>query len=155
MIKGFEFVETMEGYHYMPAVTAKKMDTCFTVKWGTENIKEVLNPKSNQFLMFQMAGILEIEGITEKTRTFGYLHLDYPHNRIQYMLQFKSAEQPPVNDYMFIGEKMNVKWWNLPFSHTTCYTTVINGADQLISRGVVFFKLKNLWPFLKSFKLYK
>ena len=155
MIKGFEFIEIMEGYHYMPAVMDKKQHMKFHVKWGTENIKEVLNPKSKSYLMFQMAGVMEIEGIVDKTRTFGYLHLNYPDNRIQYMLQFKSAEAPPVNDYILTGEKMNIQWWNLPFSHTTCYTTVINGADQLISRGVVFFKLKNAIPFLKSFKLYK
>jgi hypothetical protein len=154
-IKGFEMVETMEGYHCMPAISDKNMDLRFKVKWGTENLKEVLNPSSKQYLMFQMAGVLEAEGIVDKTRAFGYLHLNYPEHKLQYALQFKSAERPPENDYMLIGEKMNVQWWNLPVSHTTCYTTIINGADQLISRGVVFFKLKNAWPFIKSLKLYK
>ena len=155
MIKGFEFVEVMEGYHYMPAVTQKKMSLRFKVKWGTEKLKEVLDPKSPSYLMFQLAGVLEAEGIADKTRTFGYLHLKYPEHKIQYALQFKSAEPPPVNDYLLTGEKMNIQWWNLPFSHTTCYTTIINGGDQLISRGVVFFKLKNAVSFIKSFKIYR
>lgn len=154
-IKGFEFTEIMEGYHYMPAISDKRMPMRFHVKWGTENLKEVLDPSSKAYLMFQLAGVLEIDGIVEKTRTYGYIHLNYPDNRIQYALHFKSAEKPPENDYILMGEKMNIQWWNLPYSHTTCYTTVMNGADQIISRGVVFFKLKNAWPFLKSFKLYK
>lgn len=155
-IKGFEFTEVMEGYHYMPAVKKESMPLKFTLKWGTENLKDTLNPNSNRYLQFAAAGILEADGIvTGGTRTFGLIHLNYPENIIQYMLQFKSAERPPVNDYVLVGEKMNIKWYNLPYSHTTCYTTIVNGADQLISRGVAFFKMKNALSFIKSFKIYK
>ncbi|MGC8928886.1 MAG: hypothetical protein ACP5QK_13325, partial [Myxococcota bacterium] len=56
--------------------------------------------------------------------------------------------------YLYIGEKVNIKPWNLPVSHTTCFGTIVEReTNRLISRSVVFFRYSTIPSFLLSFRL--
>ena len=51
-------------------------------------------------------------------------------------------------------QKRNIKPWNLPVSHTTCYGELTEAkSGKLVSRSVTYFRLKTLPSFLWSFRL--
>lgn len=146
---GFQMTETMEGYHWLPAISEERYPLVFTAEWGTIDIKSFFNPKDMKFLKCWLKGRITAQGICEDAKTRGYLDLNYPLGTIKYEFNFAAHGRM----FLLTGEKVNIKPWNLATSHTTCYTTIINDADELVSRGVVFFKPKRIIPFLRSFRL--
>jgi hypothetical protein len=52
-----------------------------------------------------------------------------------------------------VGEKVNIKLWNLPVSHTTCVGRVTElESGKLISTSVTIFRMRTLPAFLGSFR---
>lgn len=155
MIKGFTITEKMEGYHYHLAEHGSpiRAPLHFELDWGTSHLQKVLDERNPSYLKFVATGTITAEGLFDKADVVGSLHLDYPNNRIIYILGIGSGNIYGKQDYVLFGEKTNIKWYNLPVSHTTCPIVIIGPTDELVSIGCVFFKLKNAIPFLTSFRL--
>lgn len=147
---GFLIDEKMCGYHYFindPRGTKRHME--FNVTWGTNDIKKWLTPRPDCFMVSSLDGTVTIEGLCKEALIRGSLVLDYfGRGTITYSFKFR------VNGilYTYEGVKVNIKPWNLLTSHTTCVGT-ISDKDGIVSRSVTFFKLKNAFNFLKSFRL--
>jgi hypothetical protein len=53
-----------------------------------------------------------------------------------------------------VGEKVNLRPWNLHKTHTTCYGTITNlKTNQEISKSIVYFKFETVPEFMTSFRL--
>lgn len=150
---GFKMDEEMIGEHqFEPGMGPEgKFPFEFRVTWGPKNFFSWIDPRSQDFLTQPLQGVITVGGLCYDVPCEGTLKLDYfNENKIRYTFDFKVKEK----DYLFIGEKINIKPWNLPVSHTTCYGTVVEkDTNILISRSVTFFKLKTAPAFLASFRL--
>jgi len=146
----FSMNEVMEGYHEMPTLYNKRLPLKFECTWGTDDLKAFIDSSSPMFLTCPLSGTIYVEGLCDHAAIRGYLNLNYPKNTLSYEFNFRPANK---RLYLFTGKKVNVRWWNLPVSHTTCTFNITNEVDQLISTGVVFFKLKNALSFIKSLRV--
>ncbi|MFY9114764.1 MAG: hypothetical protein WAO23_05940 [Dethiobacteria bacterium] len=150
---GFKMDEVMIGEHqFEPGMGPEgKFPLEFRVTWGPKNFLSWIDPRSQDFLTQPLQGVITVGGLCYDAPCEGTLKLDYfNENKIRYTFDFTVKEK----DYLFIGEKINIKPWNLPVSHTTCYGTVMEkDTNVLISRSVTFFKLKTAPAFLASFRL--
>jgi len=107
----------------------------FRIRWGMDGL----------------AGTVTAGGLCEAAPCSGTIELRYLiDKKIRYSFDF-------VVDgarYHYIGEKVNIRPWNLPVSHTTCFGTLTDDSEKLISRSVTFFRLRTAPAFLASFKLH-
>ena len=56
--------------------------------------------------------------------------------------------------YRYIGEKVNLRPWNLHKTHTTCYGTIVNlKNNKEVSKSIVYFKFETTPEFMASFRL--
>jgi hypothetical protein len=157
---GFSIKERMEGFYALhPEKAFDKNNTMiFDIEWGTSNLLEWLNPKNENFMVSGLQGTIEIDGFTKPVPCWGTLSLDYFRtNTIQYIFEFDSMVKTKVGGftkrYVYTGEKLNIKPWNLLTSHTTCFGTLVEKeTGKLVARSVVYFKFKNLFSFLTSLK---
>jgi len=157
---GFKINEVMQGYHYFLGEEPRiKKPMRFDAQWGPEDTKYWMS-----CLLLGgparcgLKGTVTIEGLCDKEPIAGSICLDYfGMGTITYSFIFS------VNgiDYLYTGEKVNIKPWNLLTSHTTCFGTLeqveydeleIRNVE-LISRSVTFFKAKTVPGFLGSFRL--
>jgi len=92
-----------------------------------------------------------VGGLCEDTPCSGTLELMYfDKKKIRYTLGFQVAG----TSYRFIGEKVNIRPWNLPVSHTTCYGTLTEAeSGRLVSRSVTYFHMKTVPEFAGSLRL--
>lgn len=150
---GFEMKEVMSGTHRFEKGCGPEGEFPFefNVVWGTDNLIEWINPKSDRFLINNLKGFVTIGGLCEMAEVRGRLELRYfTEYKIRYIFEFSANGKT----YVFTGEKVNIKPWNLPVSHTTCFGTVVEkDTNKLISRSVVFFKYSTIPAFLLSFRL--
>ena len=120
----------------------------FDVRWGTNDITK--GPKMN------LKGTISIGGLCKETPCRGSLELNYlSENKLKYTIHFEPFNTPGslnYGKYFYVGEKVNIKPWNLPVSHTTCYGTLIDPRKKIISRSVTHFKLNTIPAFLKSLR---
>ena len=64
---------------------------------------------------------------------------------------FKGKNGTP---YRYLGEKVNIKPWNLHRTHTTCYGTITDlNSSKDISKSILYFRFRTIPAFLKSFRL--
>jgi len=138
---GFSINEVMSGYDNVlrPFV--------FNVTWGIMNIKDLFRKGP---MKFNLEGSVLFKGNTVPCK--GHLIIDYfDTHTITYIFSF---HHPLCGKLMYVGEKVNIKPWNLLVSHTTCFGTVTQHKDDaLISRTLAFFKFRTIPKFLTSFRL--
>ena len=146
---GFKFKEVMSGFHYFNNKNGKFE---FVVDWGPHNLIKWLNVFSKHFLSQPLHGFITAEGICENEKCLGSLELKYWKGMIRYVIYFDSNEIP----YKYIGEKINIRPWNLHRTHTTCYGKLINlQTNEVVSEPLTYFKLRTLPSFLLSFRVTK
>jgi hypothetical protein len=151
---GFALDEEMVGYHEFVAGEGEpgRRPFIFRVNWGHESLLNVVG-KLGLSTECYLKGTVTADGLCEESPCEGRLLLDYRGTHtIRYEFTFESHGQP----LRYTGEKVNIRPWNLPVSHTTCFGTITRERDgALISRGVAFFKLSKLPSFLASFRLHR
>lgn len=124
--------------------------------WGS-NIDSIIPyyKQSKEFIFKIIKGTIKVENLFDGNilNCIGIITIDYLHNHdIGYCLWFEYKNKP----YRFSGKKVNIRWYNLPTSHTTCCYNICcidDSAQELIAEGTVYFKLNSIIPFLKSFKI--
>jgi hypothetical protein len=150
---GFRMDEVMSGQHvFEPGFGepgAKRME--FRVTWGPDEVGPWINPKSPGFMNQDLEGTVTVEGLCEDAPCRGTLALKYfDEHKLRYAFEFEAAGKA----YRFIGEKVNLKPWNLPFSHTTCFGVLTEKkSGRLVSRSVTYFRFRTLPKFLASLRL--
>ena len=150
---GFTMDEVMTGTHRFEPEFGddKERFMEFRVTWGPKNMTRFANPFGGGFMKNDLAGTVTIDGLCYNAPCSGALELNYfSEARIRYTFDF---EVKGVK-YHFVGEKVNIKPWNLPVSHTTCFGVLKEAeSGRLVSRSVTFFRLKTSLAFLASLRL--
>lgn len=150
---GFSMREVMSGHHEFEQGFGPvgRMPLEFDVHWGPTDMVDFLNPRGGGFMVNALSGTVTVGGLCHKTPCRGTLKLDYlREHTITYDFDFLVGDQP----YNFVGQKVNIKPWNLPVSHTTCFGVLKErGSGRLVSRSVTFFKMKTVPGFVSSFRL--
>lgn len=151
MSKEFQINGKFKGFHYMPAVHDKRMPMELWVKIGTTDIDKALDTNSDRYMMFDLAAKLHVEGIAEGVPARGFAFVDHIDDKIQLQMQFFVAEE----GYMLTAEKLNINWLKTftGLGDSQYYVTIVNGADQLISRGSVNIDIKEVLKLAKNFIL--
>lgn len=151
---GFTINEVMSGIHNFIDGPDRNVDYPleFRVTWGNRNLlTRFLNPFDKMFMTAPMEGEVTVGGLVENAKCTGRLELRYfTEAKIRYIFDF---EDKNGKKYNFIGEKINIKPWNLYWSHTTCYGT-LKEADtgKEVSRSITYFRLVTIPAFLWSLK---
>lgn len=124
----------------------------FHVTWGTRHLASYLRPFQPGFLSSFLEGTVDIGGLVQGAACRGTLDLRYfSEAKIRYCFDFKDEAGRPLH---YVGEKVDLRPWNLHRTHTTCYGTVTDiRTGQDISRSILRFELGSLPAFLASFRL--
>jgi hypothetical protein len=150
---GFAIDETMSGVHEFEPDFGPPGERPleFRVTWGAKDFLEWLNPRGKEFLRQDLWGTITVGGLCENAACDGTLALRYfDKKKIRYTLNFWVEDKP----YRFVGEKVNIRAWNLPVSHTTCFGTITEvDTGRLVSRSVTYFHLKTIPQFAGSLRL--
>lgn len=151
--KGFRIREVMSGEHEFIAGFGPPGKHCFEFRaeWGPDSLTDFLNPASEKFLLSTLEGTVTVGGLCENMPMQGTLQLRYfQDQKIRYEFDFCANNE----SYRFIGEKVQIYPWNLPYSHTTCFGEIRNlRTGETISRSVSHFALEALPEFLGSLRL--
>ncbi len=150
---GFRMDEVMSGTHrFEPGAGPEGEHPMeFRVTWGPDHLSAWLDPRKEGFLRQPLEGRVTVGGLCSNVPCKGTLALDYFRgNRIVYSFDFTVDD----TEYHFVGEKVNIKPWNLPVSHTTCYGVLTEKeTGKLVSRSVTHFRLNTALDFVLSFRL--
>lgn len=150
---GFHIDECMTGTHELEPGCGPpgRRFMEFRVRWGPRDILTWADPRSEQFMTQPMEGTITIDGLCREAPCRGTFELKYfTEAKIRYTLHFETDGTA----YTFVGEKVNIRPWNLPVSHTTCFGTLVEtGSGRLISRSVTFFRFRSALGFATSFRL--
>lgn len=150
---GFLIDEHMAGDHEFinNSGPAGRHNFEFWATWGPDNILEWANPLAGRFLTNRLNGYITIGKLCEKVLVQGTLELLYfDEQKIRYTFDFNANG----TDYRYIGEKIKISPFNLPYSHTTCFGTVTEKkTGKVISKSITHFNLDELQPFLNSLRL--
>jgi hypothetical protein len=159
---GFRARETMRGTHRFlenfdagdgspTARAGAEHPFEFSVSWGHPNLVRFANPLSNDFCCAVAEGTLSAGGICEAAPATGLLEFRYlSESLIRYTLDFEARSK----QFHYVGEKRELRPWNLHRTHVTCYgTLMMGGSEKPVSHSVVQFSLSDLPSFLRSFHL--
>ncbi len=150
---GFRMQEVMRGTHeFEPGCGPPGRHPMeLRVTWGPERLERWLSPASGEFMTQPLEGAVTVGGLCENAPCEGRLELRYRgEHRIRYDFEFEADGRR----YRYVGEKVNIRPWNLPFSHTTCFGRVTEaGTGRLVSTSTTIFELESLPGFLLSFRL--
>lgn len=145
--------ELMSGEHeFINGYGPKgKRPFSFRVSWGPKETSSFLFPGSGDFMVADLKGVVNIDGMDNNIPCSGKLEFKYiEEQKIRYTFDFKHDDK----FYLFIGEKRNIYPWNLPISHTTCYGEVIEKeSGTIISKSITHFHMDTLFEFLGSVRL--
>jgi len=150
---GFKMDEVMTGTHeFEPGFGSsgeKFME--FRVTWGPKHLTEFINPIGGMFMFNYMAGYVDIEGLCHNTPVVGTLELAYfTEAKIRYIFDF----EVDGTEYHYIGEKRNIRPWNLHRTHTTCYGTLTEKmTGRLVSKSITYFRFRTAPAFMASMRL--
>ncbi len=149
---GFRMDEVMSGYHeFEPGCGPEgKWPMRFVATWGVANALRFFNPASEHYGEAKLDGVVTVGGLCSEVHCHGTLLLAYFSDfKIRYEFEFEADGKP----YLFVGEKVNIKPWNLPVSHTTCFGTLTEAdSGKLVSRSVTFFRLQHWAKFAATFR---
>jgi len=150
---GFLMDEVMSGEHEFEPGFGKpgKRPMEFRVTWGPKSVLHWLNPVGGSFMKQPLAGAVTIDGLCTNAACTGTLELNYiTEQKIRYTFDFGVNGK----EYHFVGEKRNIRPWNLHVTHTTCYGELhAVKTGKLVSRSVTYFRLKTAPAFLMSMRL--
>ena len=140
---GFEIQETMSGYDD----NGDPFE--FNVTWGIDDWKNIGKRPVN----FDLKGTVLFNN--QICPCEGNLIIDYfETNSIKYNFNFIANINSTNRKLIYIGEKINIKPWNLLTSHTTCFGVILGDYTKvLVIKTHTFFKLKTIPKFLFSFRL--
>lgn len=151
---GFAMDEVMQGTHHFvnDAGPPGEHPLIFRVTWGARHLGPWLNPFGSNFMQNFLEGTVTAGGLVEDAPCSGTLHLLYfTESKIRYTFDFKSGDGRPLR---YVGEKVDIRPWNLHRTHTTCYGTITDlEADRAVSKSIVYFDLKSMPSFAASFRL--
>ena len=151
---GFRLDETMSGSHHFvnQAGPDGEHPLSFSVTWGTRHLLDWLNPLSSRFMSNFLQGHISVGGLVTAAPCSGTLDLRYLQEAsIRYTIDFKGSDAHP---YRYVGEKVNLRPWNLHKTHTTCYGTIVDlVSGEHVSKSIVYFHLASLPTFLASVRL--
>ncbi len=149
---GFVMDEVMSGHHAYEKGQgpAGSLPFVFKATWGPRDLIKWLNPLGGEFMKQPMKGWVTAGGLCEKAPMTGTLELNYfTEGRIRYTFDFTVKGVA----YRYVGEKVNIKPWNLPVSHTTCFGTLVEkDSGRLVSRSVTFFRFSTTPAFMASLR---
>jgi hypothetical protein len=150
---GFLLDEVMVGEHRFEPGFGDGGDRpmSFRVTWGPSSIVDWLSPASPAFLRHELTGTVTIDGLCAEAPCLGSLELLYSsQHKIRYTFEFDVSGQR----LRFVGEKVNIRLWNWPVSHTTCFgrTTQVE-TGRLVSTSVTYFRIAQTLAFARSFRL--
>lgn len=141
---GFRAREVMSGWHEFAEGRGPggRHPFAFRARWGPDSVRDWLNPRKPTFLWQELDGEVSAGGLCDWTPCSGTLQLQYVGlRRIRYDFDF-------VVDgvtYQYVGDKENLRWWNLAVTHTTCFGVVSERrTGALVSRGTTLFHLRDL-----------
>jgi hypothetical protein len=150
--RGFQINEVMSGEHEFVSNNGQKKHLPFEFSgtWGTRDISKWIDPSSSKFLINDFTGTVTIGGLCKDVPFKGRLELKYfSENKLRYIFDFSHKNK----DYHYVGEKVNIRLWNLPVSHTTCFGVLTEKkTGKLISRSVTHFRLQTIPKFLASLR---
>lgn len=149
---GFSIQEVMSGEHeFEPGCgPSGRYPFEFHVTWGTDKLLQWLDRSSETFLVSDLEGKVTVGGLCKEAPCKGQLELKYfGERRLRYTFDF----QNDGTTYHFVGEKVNIRPWNLPVSHTTCFGVLTEKeTGKLVSRSVTHFRFRSLPRFLASLR---
>ena len=149
---GFATDEVMTGQHrFEPGFGPEgELPFEFRVTWGPPNVLAWLDPADPAFMKHTLKGTVTAGGLGEDLPCEGSLDLLYfTKHLIRYAFTFEARGTV----YRYVGEKVNIKLWNLPVSHTTCFGRLTEReSGRLVSTSVTHFRLRTLPAFLGSFR---
>lgn len=151
-VSGFRIDETMRGWHELLEEPGRRRPFVLGCTWGPDRLGEWLDPRGAGFLWQELAGTVEAEGLTAgPAPARGTLELDYlGARRIRYRVDFPGAGGETLR---FLGDKVDLRPWNLLVSHTTCTGTVSDLASgRLLSTVLLRFRLRDLPRMLLSLR---
>ena len=150
---GYCMDEVMTGFHEFAPGHGEpgRRPMEFRVTWAAPDVVQAFNPASDDFLCHDLAGDVTIEGLCEATACRGILELRYFRDQsIRYTFDFTVDDRR----YHYVGEKVNILPWTLPWSHTTCFGRLTDAdSGELVSSSVTFFRMRTTPQFLSSFRL--
>ncbi|MBU0505341.1 MAG: hypothetical protein ABII18_01870 [bacterium] len=150
---GFQLKEIMTGTHSFEKGfgSGHNLFMEFVINWGPKNMLTWLNPTHKDFLLQPLKGHVTVAGLCQQAPCTGTLELRYFNDyKIRYTFTFKVKGKT----YSYVGEKVNIKPWNLPISHTTCFGRITEkNTGKLVSTSVVYFRLRTMLQFFFSFRL--
>jgi len=151
---GFEMHEQMSGTHVFEPPFGdpeERVPFRFDITWGPRDLWRWLNPRDEEFLCQQLRGTVSAAGLCENAPCEGVLELRYfGEHVLRYTFEFLAQGVA----YRYVGEKVNIRPWNLPFSHTTCFGVLTEArSGRLVSRSVTHFRMSTAIAFLRSLRL--
>jgi hypothetical protein len=156
---GFQMEERMAGTHrYRRAFppggveAGEERPIELRARWGHPRLREFLFPGSGEFLTAALEGTLTAGGLCQEAEVRGTLELRYfVDATIRYRFEFQGAGG---GSFRFVGEKRELRPWNLHRTHTICHGTIQHQGDgETLSDVTVRFDLAQLPAFLASFRL--
>jgi hypothetical protein len=149
---GFKADEVMTGTHHFVggAGPAGEFPMEFRVTWGTKHVADWANPFGGEFMINDLEGVVTVGGLCENAPCSGRLELKYfQEGKIRYVFDFESGGKK----YHFVGEKRDIRPWNLHRTHTTCYGTLTEAdTGKVVSESITYFKFSTMIPFMMSFR---
>jgi len=152
--KGFEFRETMSGHHVLleGPRAGEKLPFSFSCRAFTNSLADFLDPTGAERGIVKLEGEARIAGLAEKVPLEGTLewHFLSKEGMLIYDFDFTGDDG---RRYHFHGEK-NREGLNFQKGMTTLYGAATSKATgERISQGISYFDMKDMGPFLKSYKL--
>lgn len=151
---GFRMDELMRGTHRFVdrAGPDGEHPFSFLITWGPDGLADYFNPLSEGFMVNRLVGTISVGGLCEDAPCTGSLALRYfQEGKIRYSIDFHG---PDGKAYRYVGEKRDIRPWNLHRTHTTCYGTLTErDSGRVVSESVVHFELGQMLPFMRSFRL--
>ncbi len=150
---GFHLHENMIGSHEFEAGCGPsgQRPMSFSIRWGPKDLLTWINVFGDRFMSQPLKGTITIDGLCHEAPCTGTLELKYyQEHKIRYTIHFRIDD----TDYTYVGEKVNIRPWNLPVSHTTCYGTLTEcGSSKVLSKSITYFRLRDMPSFAASFRL--
>lgn len=147
---GFSAHEVMSGWHRLESAPGVRLPLSLALDWGTRDLGGWLSRRSPGFLVSDARGEVEASGLVDRVACVGTLALRYvPDGLLRYDLAFEAGGRR----LRLVGEKVEIRPWNLPVSHTTCFVRIVDAGGVLVSTGVLRFRLRTAPAFLASFRL--
>ena len=149
---GFRITEVMTGEHeFEPGFgDAGKRPMEFRVRWGTNEVRHWADSDGGRFLVNDLEGSVTIDGLCCDAPCKGTLELRYLEDRtIRYAFGFEAEGVA----YQFVGQKLDIRPWNLPWSHTRCFGRLTRAdTGELVSTSLTRFRLRSAPGFLASLR---